>query len=126
MTVALVDTTILVDLLRQHAPAFVWFSGQPRLGVVAIAELELIQGAQNKTAQLQSLKLLSRFDIEYPTQTDMIWAKQQLLNYRLSHNIGFTDCLIASVSYRLGVPIYTHNLKHIVPLLGIGLAIRPY
>jgi predicted nucleic acid-binding protein len=45
--------------------------------------------------------------------------------FTLSHGVGIMDCLIASVSYRLQVPLYTRNLKHFTPLLG-ALAQTPY
>lgn len=35
------------------------------------------------------------------------------------------DCLIASVAYRLKVPLYTHNLKDMTPIIG-NLAVKPY
>jgi predicted nucleic acid-binding protein len=47
------------------------------------------------------------------------------MRYELSHGVGMMDCLIASVSYRLQLPLYTHNLKHFAPLLN-DLAQKPY
>lgn len=35
------------------------------------------------------------------------------------------DCLIAAPAQRLGVPLYTRNLKHFSPLLG-DLAVMAY
>jgi predicted nucleic acid-binding protein len=56
---------------------------------------------------------------------DIDWAIQQLWLFKLSHNVGGNDCLIASVSHRLQIPLYTTNLKHFAPLLGV-LAQKPY
>jgi predicted nucleic acid-binding protein len=126
MTVAFVDSTVLVDLLRFYEPAVVWISQQPRLDVTSIAAMELLFGAQNKAAQRESIALLNDFDTTYLEQADLKWAYQQQLEYRLSHAVGVTDCLIASVSFRLQLPLYTHNLKHMQPLLGTTLAVRPY
>lgn len=39
--------------------------------------------------------------------------------------LGMDDCLIASVAHRLQVPLYTHNLKDMTPLIG-ELALKPY
>jgi predicted nucleic acid-binding protein len=39
--------------------------------------------------------------------------------------IGMMDCLIASVSLCLQLPLYTRNLRHFTPLLGT-LAVKPY
>jgi predicted nucleic acid-binding protein len=40
---------------------------------------------------------------------------QQLERFQFTHHIGKEDCLIAAVSYRLQLPLYTHNLKDIPP-----------
>lgn len=61
----------------------------------------------------------------YLTQGDLDWAMQAQMQYELSHGVGMMDCLIASVSYRLQIALYTHNLKHFAPLLG-SLAQPPY
>jgi predicted nucleic acid-binding protein len=127
MVASFVDSTVLVDILRKHPPALSWLQSQSDLpGITTIAWMELIAGAQNKPAQADALKLLSRFNIEYLTRADMNWAMQRLLAYKLSHSVGILDCLIASISYRLQVPLYTHNLKHIAPVLGTRLTLKPY
>lgn len=116
---AILDTVILVDLLRGYLPATTWFTSQanPPFGLTPIGFLEVINGVQNKLKQQQALTLMSQFEMCYLTSTDMDWAMQQLVRYKLSHNVGMMDCLIASVSYRLQVPLYTTNLKHFAPLL---------
>ena len=48
-----------------------------------------------------------------------------LIGLSISHNVGSIDCLIASASHRLQLPLYTMNVKHFAPLLG-GLAQKPY
>ncbi len=124
---ALIDSTVLVDLLRKHPPAHAWLAAKPAssIGTTNISWMELIYGAQNKLAQQQCLQVVGIFPLVYLTQEDMTWAMEQLLKYRLRHSVGVGDCLIASVSHRLQVPLYTHNLKHLSPLLG-DLAVRPY
>jgi predicted nucleic acid-binding protein len=121
----LVDTTVLVDLLRHYPNAESWYKAQKLLGITNISWMELIVGAENKAAQRQSLQLLYLFEMVYIKEADTAWAMLQLLQYRLSHKVGIGDCLIAAAAYRLQVPLYTHNLKHFTPLLG-NLAKRPY
>ena len=125
MVTGLVDTTVLVDMLRHYPPALVWFREQPSPGITPIVWMEVIAGAQNKTAQLQAAQLLAALGMVYQTQDDVDWAMRQLLTYALSHGIGIHDCLIASTCYRLQLPLYTHNRKHFEPLLG-SLAQQPY
>lgn len=121
----IVDTTVLVDLLRKHPPAITWLEGQSRLGISAFTWMEIVFGAQNKIAQRQGLDLLRLFDVVYPSQTDIDWSMAKLLAHRLKDNAGIGDCLIASSSNQLNIPFYTHNLKHFRPLIG-EFARRPY
>ena len=127
MVEAFVDTTVLVDVFRGYAPAGRWLYTQAvgHLGITPGVWLELISGAQNRQAQLQAVRLLNQFQMVYYIQSDMDWAMEQLVAFNLSHNIGQMDCLIASVSHRLRLPLYTQNLKHFTPLLG-SLAQTPY
>jgi len=83
----LLDTVVVVDLLRSYPPAAAWLAGQ--------------------------------------SPEDFDWAIRQALRLRLSHNVGPMDCLIASSAHRLGLPLYSRNLKHFAPLLG-NLARAPY
>ena len=125
MVGGLVDTVLLVDLLRQHAPALAWFEQQPALGLAHPTMMEVLGGARDKKAQEQAQALVTKFELVYLTEADQEWAARQLLAYRLSHGVGILDCLIAAPSHRLQIPLYTHNLKHFSPLLGT-LASAPY
>ena len=126
MVEALLDTVVLVDLLRNYLPAVSWIKTQNQLmGVTSVTWMEVMFGAKNKTKQAMAIKMLKQFEMVYLTQEDQVWAMQQLQKYRLSHNLDLGDCLIAAPSHRLQLPLYTHNLKHFTPLLG-GLAQAPY
>jgi predicted nucleic acid-binding protein len=124
---AIVETTVFVDLLRNHPPAIQWYQGQTTatLGITPIIWMEVIGGGQNKVERLRAARLLQQFDMVAMTQADLEWAMRAQMRYELSHGVGMMDCLIASVSHRLQVPLYTHNLKHFTPILGI-LAQKPY
>jgi predicted nucleic acid-binding protein len=125
MIVAILDTTVMLHLYRKYAPAITWLDSPQSYGITAITWLEVMEGATNKTNQAYSKQLLSQFDIFYPASLDYQWAMRQLEQLQFSHHIGKEDCLIASVAYRLQVPLYTHNLKDMRPMLG-ELAIKPY
>jgi len=125
MVNALLDTSILIDLLRQFPAAITWFTSQRDLGVSSIVWLELLQGAQNNHSQQKAQQLLHQLaKIEISTD-DMNWAIKQLIRLNLSHSVGGIDCLIAAPSYRLQIPLYTMNLKHFTPVLDT-LAQKPY
>jgi predicted nucleic acid-binding protein len=85
-----------------------------------------MHGAPGKAGQATCKAILSQFDMEYLTRTDMDWVMQQLERYQLSHGVGIHDCLIASVCHRLQVPLYTHNVKDMRVLLDVPLVIKPY
>ena len=125
MVKGLLDTAIVVDLLRSHPPAQAWLSGQENLGVSPIVWLEIIEGSRDLRTQGQAIRLLRYFERIELLPTDAEWGIRQALRFRLSHNVDAMDCLIASSAHRLEVPLYTHNLKHFVPMLG-DLAQKPY
>lgn len=121
----LLDTAILVDLLRGYPPATLWLKGQPQLGVSPVVWLEILDGVTNRTDQERAVKLLGHFLRTEVLPNDFDWAIRQALALRLSHNVDVMDCLIAASAYRLDVPLFTRNLKHFQPLIG-SLAQRPY
>lgn len=127
MVDALLDTNVLVDIMRGREASGVWMRANEslRLGVSPIVWMELVAGAPNKVSQAQCISLLNRFEMVYLTWADMDWAMARLAEYQLSHNAGMADCLIAAPSHRLSIPLYTGNLKHFTPLLG-ALVEKPY
>lgn len=127
MVTAILETTVLVDFLREHPPAVHWFQVQTQstFGITPIIWMEVIGGGPNKAKRLQAAHLLQQFEMLYLTQPDLDWAMQQQMTYELGYGVGMMDCLIASVSNRLQIPLYTHNLKHFTPILN-ALAQKPY
>lgn len=121
----LLDTAILIDLLRGYPPAATWLSTQDRLGVSPIVWLEILEGTENTKAQNQAVELLRHFGRVEILPADFDWAIQQALRFRLSHNVDMMDCLVASTTQRLGLTLFTPNLKHFKPMIG-DLAQRPY
>jgi hypothetical protein len=126
MTAAIVDTTVVVHLFRRYAPALTWYGSlaQP-LGVTPVTWMEVLYGAGSKLKQTACKALLGQFDLIHLTAADQDWALQQMERYRLSHGVTSDDCFIAAVAYRLQLPLYTHNLKDMTPLIG-SLAVKPY
>lgn len=122
----IVDTTVILHYFRQNAAARAWVDSQPgRLSVTSTTWLEVMEGASSKAHQADSKSILGKFELIYLTTADQQWAMERLERFQFSHHIGMNDCLIASVAYRLGLPLYTHNLKDMTPLIG-KLAVKPY
>lgn len=90
---AVLDTTILIDLLRGHSPAVQWaqsLSAQ-RGAITPIVWMEIVQGAQNSRELLELTRFLRQFRIEHPTIADNNWAMRQFGRFNLSHRIDMAD-----------------------------------
>ena len=127
MTVGIIDTTVIFHLFRKNSSAIAWFATLTnKLSVTPITWMEALYGAGSKDKQDRCNHILSQFDMEYVLPSDMDWSIQQMQSHRLSQGIGVNDCFIASVCYRLNVPIYTDNQKDFLKILPPNLVVRPY
>jgi predicted nucleic acid-binding protein len=115
----LIDTSVIIDIYRGFAPALAWRNANQHKTfiITPIVWLEAVEGASNKVNQQQVIRLLSVFQMEYLTEDDQKWAMSQLVKFKLSHNIGMMDCLIAAPAHRLNLPLYTRNVKHFTPMI---------
>lgn len=123
----LLDTAVLIDWIRGYPPAGAWFTeNQLKLGVTKFVWLEVIRGAGSKAKQHKAIQVLRLFS-EVPIQlADVDWALEEMTKNILAHSgIDVIDALIASTAHRLQVPLFTHNEKHMKPLIGV-LAVTPY
>jgi predicted nucleic acid-binding protein len=123
---AIIDTTILIHLFRGNKDAIAWLATQNNLGITSINRLEFIYGARGRIALVDSIALLNTFQTVHLTDTDQAWAEEQLTKYRLSRGVEINDSLIASVCYRLQIPIYTQNVKDMQKLLPPELVVKPF
>ncbi len=127
MTTAFVDTSVLIHLYRKNLAAQEWFSLQTeQLSVSSITWMEFMDGVPSKVGQTLCLSILSQFELIRLTDADQDWAMLQMELYRLSDGVHINDCLIASLCYRLNVPIYTHNVKDLQKLLPSMLVAKPF
>lgn len=124
---AVLDTTVILHSFRKYQPAINWLNSQhqARFGITAITWMEVMVGTSSKSNQAQSKATLDNFELLYIMITDQQWAMEQLERFQFSHHLEMNDCLIAAVAYRLQLPLYTHNLKDMTPMIG-SLAIKPY
>jgi predicted nucleic acid-binding protein len=122
-----IDTFVIIDIHRGYGLALDWLKqiSGTKLNITPPVWMEIIEGGMNKIQQNRLIKLLSQFDMVYPTEDDMDWAMRQFAVYRLSHNVDWSDCLIAAPAQRLQLPLYTRNIKYFSPLLNT-LVQKPY
>jgi predicted nucleic acid-binding protein len=126
--VILLDTDILIDLLRSYTPAMEWFGGLPddeEIMVPGYVVMELIQGCQSKLDQQRVQRALAAFGVVWPSPVDCDKALALFAAYHLSHNAGLLDALIGQTAAALGVPLHTFNQRHYNFISSIQ-TIQPY
>ena len=110
----LVDTDVMIDVMRNHTPAINWLQTlhQEQVGLPGLVVMELLQGCQNKTQQQRVERLFIGRKLFWPTSDDCQRALQDFARYLLSHNIGMIDTLIAHTAVGAGLLLATFNQKH--------------
>lgn len=124
----LVDSTILVDLVRGHKPALDAFEsllhGQ---SVSFISIYELIIGTHTKLELNKVFKLIKSLNLnKIPPDINICEKAEELLTkYRHSHGLGIQDALIASTALINNEELVTRERKHFqfIPNLKI---VAPY
>ena len=126
MTNFLIDSSVVIDILRNYPPSIQWLQSQTQIGgLTRYVTLEVLEGCSNKQEQRSAIRVLNKFAVVTVTNMDSEWATNAFLKHYLKSNTDPFDCLIASTAHRLQLPLYTRNLKHFTPLLG-QLAQKPY
>ncbi|MBX3050647.1 MAG: type II toxin-antitoxin system VapC family toxin [Caldilineaceae bacterium] len=124
----LVDSDVLIDLLRGYPPATEWLDSLPETEEIAVpgyVVMELIQGCQNKVEQNRVRRHLGGFGVAWPSPADCDRALDVFVTYRLCHNAGLLDVLIAQTGVTMEVPLYTFNQKHYAFIPGLH-TVQPY
>lgn len=123
----ILDTTILVDLLRGSTKARAFVNRIPleerSLSAVTIAEL--VEGCRNRrelSVLDQEIRLYSIVWIS-PAQSQL--AARWHRPFRLSKGVGYLDCLIAAAAISASTSLATLNDKHFRVLPGL-VVLRPY
>ncbi len=124
----LLDSDVMIDLLRQHPPAVAWFDtleDEEEIILPGYVVMELIQGCRNRVEQERLQRELAIYGIVWPAPEDCDRALEIFTQYRLSHNAGLLDTLIGQTAVALGIPLYTFNQRHYQFIPGLQ-TIQPY
>ncbi|NEP14500.1 MAG: type II toxin-antitoxin system VapC family toxin [Symploca sp. SIO2C1] len=122
----LLDTDVLIDIQRGHAPALNWFAVLSEVpSVPGFVVMELIQGAQNKPQIRKVMQLLAPLPIVWPTEADCARALSDFTAYHLSHNVGLIDTFIAACAVGCSATLCTFNMKHYRVIPGLSME-QPY
>jgi len=102
----LLDSDVMIDLLRQYPPAVKWLDALDEDEEIALSGyvvMELIQGCRNKVEQERLQRALAPYGIVWLLPADCDKALDIFTQYRLSHNAGLLDALIGQTAVALGV-----------------------
>ncbi len=113
MNDVLLDSDILIDLLRGYAPARAYFkqieAGAIRAAISTITVTELASGRMsgpNEEVRVKRLLgLLEILDLNF----DTAWRAGEI---RRRHQTPFADAVIAATAIGENLPLFTKNLKH--------------
>jgi predicted nucleic acid-binding protein len=122
----LLDTDIMVDYLRGHPPARIWFASyaQP-IALPGLVAMELLQGCRNLVEQRRLERELQRFTLYWPTAADCQRAFHDFSAFYLSHGIQLLDTLIADTAVGVNEPLATFNIKH-YGVISALTTVQPY
>ena len=123
----LLDTDVMIDLLRQYSPAVDWLSSLDEEEVVlpGFVVMELIQGTRNKAEQEKIEKELKSCGIAWPSPEICDEALSVFTRYHLSSGLGILDALIGQMAVALNLPLYTFNQRHYAVIPDLR-TIQPY
>lgn len=109
----LLDTSIIVDLLRGKPAAVNYVQGRkerPHLSVVSIAELRAGQRSTDEARRIDGI--ITTYALHDVTPEIAERAGSFLKLYRRSHRLDMADVLIAATAAEHGLQLATLNLKH--------------
>jgi len=124
----LLDSDVLIDLLRRYPPATEWFDvlhEDEELVVSGYVVMELVQGCRNKVEQESVQRELAAYGVAWLSPIDCDKALDVFATHRLSHNAGLLDVLIGQTDVALGVPLHTFNDRHYSFIPGMR-TVQPY
>jgi predicted nucleic acid-binding protein len=127
MSDPIIDSAVLIDYLRGHAAAVAYITTAVTapLATHVVVVAELLEGARDLKELAALRTFLSSFDVLAPTEVDARLSVDLLAGFRLSHGVGWPDCLIAATALRLGRAVMTTNVKHFSPIPNLQV-VRPY
>lgn len=124
MTDILLDTSILIDHLRQYNPATEFLetlhSGGVKATVSVVTEMELYAGrsVQDPDTEKVVVKLLDLFNI-MPVNRNIARQAGMLVRYYRNQGLTPIDAVIASTALELKANLITRNVKHFRMVKGL-------
>jgi len=125
--VIILDTDVMVDLLRGYLPAVAWMEslGEAEIGLPGFVVMELLQGCRNRHEQRILQERIAPYAVLWPSPEHCNQALASFARLHLSGNVGVLDVLIAQTALAFGEPLYTFNVKHYRDIEGLK-TVEPY
>lgn len=111
---ALVDTDVMIDVLRGYQPALEWLKSRSgeTLVMPGFVLMELLEGCKDKPAQERVLEIARNCSVIWLSESAFKSAVNLFVSYRLSHGLDMMDVLVAQTAIQLDVPLLSFNQKH--------------
>lgn len=120
----LLDTCILVDVLRGRTGAVAFLSSLPKPpAICAVTATELIAGCRNAGERREIDRMLSHFAVHDIGLAIASLAGEYIRRYGASHGTDALDALIAATAKTRELPLATLNLRHFPMFARLS---RPY
>ena len=105
--VGLIDTDILIDVLRKFKNAVAWLKkiNEEEIIIPGFVLMELIQGCRNTAEKNKIEKAFNKFDVIWPTVETCKNAYSIFSKYYFSHGVGIIDSIIGQIAIDLNLPI---------------------
>jgi hypothetical protein len=125
--VILVDTDVMVDLLRNLPESVEWLCGLGDEVVIlpGYVVMELVQGCRSR-AELETVEQRIRDAVVvWPDPETCDRALTTYARCRFTSGLGLLDALVGQLAVSLNLPLHTFNEKHYAGMDGL-VTTRPY
>src|SRR5437016_4782401 len=120
------DSDILVDVLREYEPAVTWLRSLAEVpNVSGLVGFELFQGCRNTEEVRRVQGLLAQFPVVWPTPADCTRALTEFPQLHLRDGVGVLDILIGASAIGSNATLCTFNVKHFRAIPGLAIE-QPY
>ncbi len=124
---ALIDTDVLIDILRGTPAAQAWLarSAATAFQIPGVVAMELMMGCRNQAELRRVQQFLGAFSVAWTEASEFAQAYNLLAAYRLRSGLSIPDCLVAAMALTRSATLYTFNMRHFRVITGLDVQ-EPY
>ena len=118
----LIETTILVDILRNHTQAITWVNSLPpqRRWISVVTYFELLTGCRNRREQRIVTREMRNYYLLFLTEDISRAALFWYTRFHLRSGVSCHDTLLVATAFHHDFKLATLNTKHFFPLWHAG------